>query len=57
MSKQFKKDVAKTLEASGVMKLFGGMAASNAIGKAMQIALEKGYNGIEIRFIFTEEKP
>ena len=34
--------------------LFGGMAAANAIGQAMQIALEKGYTGICITF--TKEK-
>lgn len=40
---------------AAAISFLGGMAASNAIGKAMQIALEKGYNGIEIRFVHTEE--
>lgn len=57
MAKQVKKDFTKALHDSGVGSLLGGMAASNAIGHAMQVALEKGYNGIEIRFIYTEEKP
>lgn len=39
-----------------VSALFGGMAASNAIGQALQMAAENGYKGIMITFIKEESE-
>ena len=50
MSKEFKDDAGKL-----AYNLFGGLAASNLIGKAMQTALEQGYTGIAITFTKKEE--
>ena len=49
-----KKPTAKHLEQ--VANVFGGMAASNMIGKAMQMALDKGYTGITILFVKEAEQ-
>ena len=36
-------------------QVFGGMAASNAIGKALEVAARHGYKGIMITFIPEDE--
>ena len=48
-----KKPTSQQLERAGAM--FTGMAASTLIGKAMQMALEKGYTGIQITFVKEAE--
>lgn len=39
-----------------ITSLFGGMAASNAIGMAMAQALKAGYTGIMITFVKEDKE-
>jgi len=48
-----KKPTPQQLKQVGAM--FSSMAASNMIGKALQMALEKGYTGIQITFVKEAE--